>query len=41
MASSTATPYIRPNFREQGSPLEPALVRVLTRNGFNRPGAHV
>lgn len=28
-------------FREQGLPLEPALVRTLTRNGLNRPNAKV
>ncbi|WP_424923273.1 glycerophosphodiester phosphodiesterase [Amycolatopsis arida] len=28
-------------FRRQGLPLEPALVRTLTRNGLNRPGAKV
>ncbi len=28
-------------FREQGLPLEPALVRTLTRNGLNRPNAPV
>jgi glycerophosphoryl diester phosphodiesterase len=28
-------------FRSQGLPLEPALVRTLTRNGLNRPGANV
>lgn len=28
-------------FREQGLPLEPALVEVLTRNGLNHPGATV
>ncbi|MEU6645945.1 glycerophosphodiester phosphodiesterase [Saccharomonospora sp. NPDC046836] len=28
-------------FREQGLPLEPELVRTLTRNGLNRPNAKV
>jgi glycerophosphoryl diester phosphodiesterase len=28
-------------FRQQGKPLEPALVRTLTRNGLNRSGAKV
>ena len=28
-------------FREQGRPLEPALVRALTRSGLNRAGATV
>jgi glycerophosphoryl diester phosphodiesterase len=28
-------------FRELGMPLEPALVRALTRNGLNRPDANV
>ena len=28
-------------FRDRGTPLEPALVRVLTRNGLNRPDAGI